>query len=321
MPDEERDYFLLIGTSEDGPFSVVELQAMSAAGEVESETLCARPGMTEWKPLSALLGVAQSQEVVKGSIGMLKRDDVAVAGRREKGRLSPEESIIETVISVMLPLGNKSAERQAADAVRLGQNINEADMRVNLKELLRSLDYVAPEGKEGTIEDLGSDARLNLIVQTCADLACGCRWREEGLSEVGLDEWPCQELLRVESRYVPRGTEEGYPDQYWQRKWKELGGTLYDSRMICGKDDPIAEQVSDFGLPYGAPGLDSGYGWEDIDREEAVALGVLDKNGDPFTDDTLVKVQQRPLDEQFKEKLERALREFVSLNPLDEDLD
>ena len=91
--------------------------------------------------------------------------------------------------------------------------------------------------------------------------------------------------------------------------------------MICGKDDPIAEQVSDFGLPYGAPGLDSGYGWEDIDREEAVALGVLDKNGDPFTDDTLVKVQQRPLDEQFKEKLERALREFVSLNPLDEDLD
>jgi len=55
MPDEERDYFLLTGSTEDGPFSVAELQAMVAAGEVERETLYARPGMTDWKPLSAML--------------------------------------------------------------------------------------------------------------------------------------------------------------------------------------------------------------------------------------------------------------------------
>jgi hypothetical protein len=318
MPDEERDYFLLIGSSEDGPFSVAELQAMLAAGEVESETLCARPGMTEWKPLSAMLGVAQSQETVKGSIGMLERDDVAASP--EDGRLSPEESIIETVMSVMLALGNKSAERKAVESVRLiiEGRASETDARQDLKAILRSLDYQAPEGKKNTLEDLSSDARLNLTVQTSADLALGYGQFKQGLQ--GLDSWPCMELLRVESRYVPRGTKEGYPDEYWQRKWKGLGGTLYDGRMICAKDDPIGEEVSDFGLPYGPPGLDSGYNWDDIDREEAVALGVLDKNGEPLTDDTLVKVQQRPLDEHFKERLERALKQFISLDPLGESM-
>ena len=323
MPDDERDYFLLIGSSEDGPFSVAELQAMLAAGEVESETLCACSGMTEWKPLSAVLGVAQSQEVVKGSIGALKRDNVAVAARPEDERLSHEESIIETVMSLMLPLGNKPSESKAVESVRLiiKGRASETDARQDLKIILRSLHYQAPDGKEGTIEDLGSDARLNLSVQTSADLARGYGQFKQGLSEVGLDMFPCMELRRAETREVPRGTKEGYPDEYWQRKWKGLGGTLYEGRMICAKDDPIGEEVSDFGLPYGPPGLDSGYDWFDIDREEAVALGVLDKDGVPFTDDTLVKVQQRPLDEHFKERLERALKEFVNLDPLDEDLD
>ena len=60
--------------------------------------------------------------------------------------------------------------------------------------------------------------------------------------------------------------------------------------------------------------------WFDIDREEGVALGVLDKDGGPFTNDTLVKVQQRPLDEHFKERLERALKQFISLDPLGESM-
>lgn len=323
MPEEERDYFLLIGSSKDGPFSVAELQAMLAAGEVESETLCARPGMAEWKPLSAILGVAQSQEVAKGSASVLKRADVAVTARPEDERLSHEESIIETVVSVMLPLGNKSAERKAVESVRLiiKGRASETDARQDLKTILRSLHYQTPEGKEGTIEDLGSDARLNLSVQTSADLARGYGQFKQGLSEVGLDMFPCMELRRAESREVSRGTKEGYPDEYWQRKWKGLGGTLYDGRMICAKDDQIAEEISDFGLPYGPPGFGSGYNWRDIDREEAVALGVLDKDGGPFTDDTLVKAQQRPLDEHFKERLARALKEFVNLDPIDDDLD
>jgi hypothetical protein len=274
MPDEEPDYFLLIGNSEDGPFAVAELHAMLAAGEVESETLCARPGMTEWKPLSALLGVAQSWEAAKGSIGVLKRDDVAASP--EDGRLSPEESIIETVMSVMLPLGNKSAERKAVESVRLiiKGRASETDARQDLKIILHSVDYQSPKGKRNTLEDLSSDARLNLTVQTSADLARGYSQFQQMIK--ALDSWPCMELRRAETREVSRGTKEGCPDEYWQRKWKGLGGTLYDGRMICAKDDPIGEEVSDFGLPYGPPGLDSGYDWFDIDREEGVALGVLD---------------------------------------------
>jgi hypothetical protein len=322
MPHEQRDYFLLIGTSEEGPFSVAELQAMLAAGEVESEILCARPGMREWKPLSAMLPVAQSRGAAKESVGIPKHDDVALASHPEGERLSPEESIIETFVSGMFPLGNKSAARQAVQSIRLivEGRAKETDARQDLKAILRSLDYQPAKGKEGTLEDLSSDARLNLTVQTSADLARSYGQREGGMTEATLDEWPCMELKRAETREVPRGTKEGYPDQYWQRKWKKLGGTLYDGRMICSKDDPIAQEVSDFGLPYGPPGLDSGYVWFDVDREEAVALGVLDRNGEPIDDDTVVTPESRALDEHFKERLEHALNDLVSYDPLGESM-
>ena len=238
-------------------------------------------------------------------------------------RLSPEEGIIETVISVMLPLGNESAEREAVETVRLvvEGRATETTARQDLSDLLKRLGYQAPEGKEGTLEDLSSEARLNLVIQTGADLPRGYRQFKCGLTEATLDEWPCMELRRAETREVPRGTEEGYPDEYWQRKWKQLGGTLYDGRMICAKDGPIAEEVSELGLLYGPPALNSGYEWFDIDRDEAIRLCVLDKDGQPFERDTMVKVQLRALDKKFKERLERALKQFLSLDPLGESMD
>ena len=223
----------------------------------------------------------------------------------------------------MLPLGNKSAESGAVESARLiiQGRASKTNARQDLEAILRSLNYQAPGGKEGTLEDLTSEARLNLTVQTSAHLARGYGQWKGGQTEAGLVVWPCMELKRAEDREVPRGTAEGYPDEYWQHKWEEeLGGTLYDGRMICAKDDPIAEDISDFGLPYGPPGFNSGYEWFDVDRDEAIELGVLDKDGQPFGGDTMVKVQHRVLDEHFKERLERALKEFVSLDPLGESI-
>ncbi len=237
--------------------------------------------------------------------------------------INPEDTIIQTVINVMLPLVNKTGEMEAIRSVRLvvEGRATETTARQDLKAVLHSLDYQAPEGKQGTLEDLSSEARLNLTVQTSTDLVRGYRQREGGTTEATLDEWPCMELRRKEEREVPRGTNEGYPDEYWQRKWKELGGTLYDGRMICRKDDPIALEISDFGLPYGPPGLNSGYNWEDITRDEAIELSVSNKDGQPFRQDTTVNVQHTHFEEHFKDRLEWALKQFIGLDPLGDNME
>jgi hypothetical protein len=52
----EADYYLLNGDQEQGPWTLGELQAFWQAGAVTLETLHARPGMSEWKPLSTIFG-------------------------------------------------------------------------------------------------------------------------------------------------------------------------------------------------------------------------------------------------------------------------
>ncbi|MGA3143384.1 MAG: DUF4339 domain-containing protein [Verrucomicrobiota bacterium] len=54
----KADYYILIGGSETGPWTLGQVQAFWRAGAVTSETLYAQPGAAAWKPLSAILDVA-----------------------------------------------------------------------------------------------------------------------------------------------------------------------------------------------------------------------------------------------------------------------
>jgi hypothetical protein len=54
----KADYYILLGGSETGPWTLNEVQAFWQAGAVTLETLYAQPGMSEWKPISAILDVA-----------------------------------------------------------------------------------------------------------------------------------------------------------------------------------------------------------------------------------------------------------------------
>jgi len=53
----KADYYILLGESETGPWTLKEVQAFWQAGAVTLETLFAQPGMSEWKPLSAILDI------------------------------------------------------------------------------------------------------------------------------------------------------------------------------------------------------------------------------------------------------------------------
>lgn len=166
-----------------------------------------------------------------------------------------------------------------------GEYTNEATIRLRLKQLLESISYQASPDEAGTIKDLATDERLDLIIKTQRDMALGYGQWVQSNDEDFLLVYPAQELLRVESRTVPRGfvkrkgdivEKEGDPG-YWIKRWKDAGGRVYGGRMIARMDDPVWTRISRFGNPYPPFDFNSGYGVEPVSRRDAVALGVIEQ--------------------------------------------
>jgi len=171
--------------------------------------------------------------------------------------------------------------KDAVDAIVSGTS-NAATQRLKLKDLLDAIGYVPNEGEEGSLKDLGSNARLNVMLNTNTDLLRGWGQWTQGNSEGGLIAFPAQELIRVAERRVPRE---------WEDIWDEAADALGDAttatdsssgRLIAMKNDPIWLEISDFGLPYPPFKFNSGMGVEDVSYEEAVDAGVMDENDDPI---------------------------------------
>ena len=166
--------------------------------------------------------------------------------------------------------------QQAADGVsQIAAGVNPAPgeymdmptLRLQLKQVLQGLNY-EPDAKDaGTIKDLRTDRRLNLVIDTNVKQAQGYGQFIQGQSVAVLDEFPCQELYRLEHRREQRD---------WKARWRAAGGRLYEGRMIARKDSPIWIEINRFGVPY--PPFDFGSGMDvmDVPREEAEHLGVID---------------------------------------------
>ncbi|HYE30538.1 MAG TPA: hypothetical protein VEH27_03855 [Methylomirabilota bacterium] len=158
-----------------------------------------------------------------------------------------------------------------------GQYTNPTTIRAGLKQLLEQLDYKPEEGKEGTIEDLSSDRRLDLITEMNERDARGYGYWKQGQDAALINEWPAQEFLRVYAREQERLD--------WPQRWVAAGGKVYGGRMIARKDDPVWVRLSVFGKPYPPFDFGSGMGVQDIDREEAIRLGVIEPDAQIVTQD------------------------------------
>ncbi len=79
--------------------------------------------------------------------------------------------------------------------------------------------------------------------------------------------YPAQEFLRVEQRRIPRTD--------WEIRWRAAGGKIIRGRMVALKSDAVWTNLSRFGRPYPPFDYGSGMGIEDIDRDEAIELGLL----------------------------------------------
>lgn len=165
-------------------------------------------------------------------------------------------------------------------------------VRLELKEILKSVDYRPAAEDVGTLKDLRTDARLNLILETNTKMAQGYGQWEQGQDDAVLDEWPCQELVRAEDRVERRN---------WYERWRGAGGTIYpgtprglplvqgaamEGRCIARKDAPIWSAISRFGQPYPPFDFNSGVDVRDVSRAEAMELGIIDR-------DTRVQRQSR----------------------------
>jgi hypothetical protein len=129
-------------------------------------------------------------------------------------------------------------------------------LRLELKRLLTQLAYDPatgfpgdeeldiPPAEPGSLQDLASDARLNLILKTQEKLTRGAAQKARGLER--MDFFPAWELVRVGERRVPRGS---MGTIGWGRRWMESGGPvpLIDAdglpRLIALKTDPIWEAL------------------------------------------------------------------------------
>lgn len=149
-----------------------------------------------------------------------------------------------------------------------------------MQELRNSLDglrYKPAPGKAGTMEDLRSDPRVRLIVETNQKMAHGFgRWAQSQ-DETVLDLWPGKEFYRAEDRKEWRD---------WPEIWSANGGRFFDGpsdypqgRMIALKNDEIWEKINRFGNAFPPYDFNSGMSDDrDIDRDFCVENDLLAEN-------------------------------------------
>lgn len=82
-----------------------------------------------------------------------------------------------------------------------------------------------------------------------------------------LDEFPAQRLFQVRSNIKEKVD--------WKTFWPACGGRFYNGEMIALKWDPVWVKISVFSFPVPPFQIPSGYDVEDVDRDEAESLGLI----------------------------------------------
>jgi hypothetical protein len=181
--------------------------------------------------------------------------------------------------------GYLQAVKDVVEKLLQGQ-INEATARMILQQKLQELQYDpargfpgledanTPPAEPGSLRDLSSDARTQLVVRTLMRLIANRCYRERGVTEGSLFAFPAWELIRIYPQNIPRRPS-------WPDRWRAVGGEFYGGRMIARKDDPVWGKLGDRELFSDAVGTDyppfafnSGMGWRQISRRACNELGI-----------------------------------------------
>lgn len=141
--------------------------------------------------------------------------------------------------------------------------------RRKLREFLAAIGYEPAADDAGTLKDLTSRRRLDVALQTNADLAAGWAQRKAGLLDIAN---PGQELYRAKQARVPRD---------WASRWAEAAaavnweGVARGGQMVALKTSPIWVEISRFGYPYPPFDFNSGMWVRPVSDDDCEALGLL----------------------------------------------
>lgn len=175
--------------------------------------------------------------------------------------------------------------------------ISEGQARTAIWEMLQALGYTpeggfpdAPPGAvppavAGSLQDLKSFHRRNLIVRTQVDLMRGAGEQMRGQTPTRLQLYPAWELVRARPRRAPRhwgGREMGSgKNEMEEPRWFIAGGRLAAGKMVAFKGDPVWGELGSYDNFSDALGVDhppfafqSGMGWREVSTAECQRLGV-----------------------------------------------
>ena len=169
-----------------------------------------------------------------------------------------------------------------------------------MKDFLHSRGYSIGGSK---LTDITSRRRLGLIYDMNIQEAREYARYVRGQDADALDMYPAQEFLRVENRRVPR--------EDWPARWRVAGGKIRGGRMVALKSDPVWTNLSRFGRPYPPFDYGSGMGVEDVDRQEAIELGLLpaDEPADEIPDFDITLEAEASLDRIPEDMLDSIIKE------------
>lgn len=203
-------------------------------------------------------------------------------GSEEIRRTVAADILRRSVFSARMASATYLAKVREACARMLAGEINQATAVKELMDVLGGMGHSPMDG--GGLTNPASLRRLNLIVETQTQMAASVA-RIDGQTEATIALWPAWELVRFESRRVPRAD--------WGARWRFAGDAVgwqgaLQRRFIALKSSPIWAALGQgaggfrdtLGNPYPPFAYSSGLDWQEVSAEECRRLGLAANAGE-----------------------------------------
>lgn len=215
-------------------------------------------------PLAEAVQIARARGILPTSLDSAQLAQVDAAVKRR--------AVFSATVENVRVLQGLSA---GVDAVLSGA-ASAREVREQLLDLHAALGTPAGPGLPGTVQDVTSFRRADLQVRTLVDTAHGLGWHTQGMEAETLDAYPAQELRRFIRPKVK--------ERDWAARWSRAGGRFFGRRMVALKTDEVWTRLGDtslfpdaLGNPYPPFAFNSGMDVQDVDRAEAEALGLIER--------------------------------------------
>ena len=241
--------------------------------------------MPAQSPFQAALAVLAAKRTLPSALSSAELRDRLSAQIREQALFSARTTSADYLESV-----REALRKMLTGSTGPGDSTDLASVRADLLKVAIGLGYdplqggfpdrpVAPLAEPGSLSDISSKSRMDLVLETNYRTSAGRAYRAAGLDPARAQTFPAWELVRIYTRTVERGST---PKTIgWERRWMKAGGKLLTGgRMVALKTEEVWSRlgsVESDGLenPYPPFAFRSGMGLKEIDRKEAVRLGLL----------------------------------------------